>query len=232
MGFNKPQAEEKPARANIGYVKEIGEGRVTNSGDYMFVKYDIGGYGASENIKGIFMFRPEWLVEGFNPGSLEKLDGGKAFERQYRNHVSSDESLSTLQGLCGGKEELHDELADRIFSLGIDPNIPEVVNDTEEELQARQEACNVILDAVRTCLQQFLVDEKNGERVGYTTGHQYKKTDEVDEEGKAIYVRQRWREVKSWFDPDDERAVKSLLKRASKSEGKFVISFTEDEVPF
>jgi hypothetical protein len=216
MGFNKANAQEKPRTAALGRVQAIGEAKVTQSKAYMLVKYELQGYGASPNQNGIFLFRPEWLMEGFNPASLEKFDNGKTFEMIYRKNVASREGMSVLQGLCGGDEQKFDELADRIFALGI--------NDasTEED----------VLEGVRGVLQQFLVDEGNGDKVGYTIGHQMSKTDECDENGKPIYVRERFMEIKSWFDPSNEKAVKGMVKRAAKSEGKFVIAFTEDEVPF
>jgi hypothetical protein len=217
MGFTKGDAQEKPRSANLGRVAEIGEAKVSRSQKYCLVKWQIEGYGASENIRGIFLWRPEWIVEGFKPSTLGALDEGDTFEMLYRNNVASREGMSVLQGLCGGDEEKFDELASRIFALNIDP---------KGEVEP-------ILDGVQGVLQKFLIDEKNGDNVGYVCGHQMTKTDEVDPDtGKNIYVREKYREVKSWFDPTNKKTNKGPIKRADKSEGKFVVSFTENEVPF
>jgi hypothetical protein len=216
MGFAKANAPEKPRTANLGYVSEIGEAKVTESNKYLFVKWAIEGYGASENVRGIFMFRPEWLEEGFQPATLEALDDGSVYEMLYRKNVSSQEGMSVLEGLVGGDKDKFEELASRIFALNIDKD-----GDVEP-----------ILEGVQGVLQQFLIDEKAGEKVGYNCGHQYSKTGEVDENGKKIYVREKYREVKSWFNPSNPKTVAGIRKRAAKSDGDYVVSFTENEVPF
>ena len=220
MGFTVAQAEAKPGLACIGRVANVGKAHLTRSGDYIYQPLEIQGYGASQNIKMGICYKPEWFVSGFNPGEIDN----KGVLRMYARAISQQDEISQLLGLCGCNEELLDKLATALQGLEL-----EKMADAGGNVNVDQ-----VCDAVTSILAKILPAV---ERVGYVLGQQSQKTDEVDENGKAIYVRSKFYEVKSFFNPGDEKAVKRQLKRAERSvdekgNSTFRVLFDGDDVPF
>lgn len=232
QGFRVPQAAYKPSLACLGYVDEVVGTKVSKSQNYLVSTISLKGYGASNDIKVYFTFRPEWLVSGFNPLALERVEGGDKMIVVYRNNISSDDSTPLLKGLVGCDNDKYDGLAEKMFALEIDKMV-----DAEDNPDV-----GAICGAVNSVLIEVLINEKAGERVGFILRQQSEKTGEVDaQSGKDIWRRLRWYEVNSWFNPDSEDAVKRLRTRAEKAaekaanEGRapsFKVMFSEDEVPF
>lgn len=219
MGFKQAQARPLPRLACIGRVSAVPEAKVSQSEVYVVQRIEITGYGPSRNIRPMFLYRPDWLTEGFDPESLKELENGESMLGVYRNHVGEKDEISVLLGLCGCKDEVYDALGDKLFALGIDPAKIE----SDDDMRA-------VMDAVTNVLKEFLIDEKNGNEIGYILRQQYEKTGEVDENGRPVRVPTKYYEVAEYFDPNDEKKIASLKKSAEKSDGKFKITF--DDTPF
>ena len=215
MSFKEASSKPMPRLACVGRVTEVPEAFVSKKGVYVVQRVVIEGYGPSKNTKPMILYRTDWFTDGFDPESLLELEEGSKLLAVYRNNISERGKISTLKGLCGCDTEKFDELAGRIFGLGL------TVEDDIESVMSR----------VTEVLSTFLVDEKGGDQLGYILGQQTSKTDEVNAEtGKAIYVAEPYYEVKEFFDPQDEKKIASLVKSANKSDGKFKITF--DDTPF
>jgi hypothetical protein len=215
--FDELEARELPTLACIGRVTKIEEPKATKVNEhginYLMIPIHIEGYGASRGTKVNFMFRPEWLKEGFRSRDLAKVEGGKGLLAVYGNNISQKGKVSTLKGLVGSVDEEFDALADTLLTLSPGEEVP-----TGEQ--------------VASALQKVLIDEEKGQRIGYVLRQQREKTEDVDPDtGKPIYVLTPYYEVNEFYTPN-EKGRKRQYNRAERTPDTFKVQFTEDDVPF
>ena len=234
-GFKSAQAAEKPKLACVGRLSGLGDTGFTDSGDYIKLQILIDGYGASQNARLTFLYRPEWFVPGFDPSSYEGVEGVSEAEAKrlksylgvYRRNIAEQDATSTLLGLCGGDEEAYNELATKLFSLDLQSLIDQGVEGVKQ-----------IPEVVKTAIAEFFDNQDAaGKRIGYILQQQSRKTDEVDENGKNIYVRGQYYEIgdgfgNSGFYVPDEKGRKRMASRAAKAQGKFRVCFTDEDIPY
>jgi len=214
-GFAKAEAKALPKLGCIGRVLAVGEARATKSGAYEMIPIEIEGYGASRSIKVFFMFRPDWLTPGFDPESLQDFEGGSGLLWNYERNVSQKGSVSLLQGLAGGTEEGLDKVAEAIFALP--------VNETTGGPDS---------DAVADVLSRILVDEGQGNLVGYVLRQQQEKIGTDPETNKGIYQRTQFYEVANWFTPNEKGRERIRRSAARATKGSFFVQFTDEDVPY
>jgi len=214
-GFREAGATPMPRLACIGKVAEIPEAFVSKSEVYVVQRVHLDGYGPSRNIKPMLLYRADWFTDGFDPESLNELQDGHKLLSVYRNNIAEHGKISVLKGFCGCDDDKFNELAGRIFGLGI----------------TAESSLDDVLPDVNAVLTKFLIDEQAGDSVGYILGQQSSKTDMVDpESGKTVWVNEPYYEVKEFFNPHDQKRIATLYKAANKSDGKFKITF--DATPF
>lgn len=232
-GFKSAQAAEKPTLACIGRVSSFGDCGITDSGNYLKQAIQLDGYGAGPNQRLTFLYRPEWLVPGFDSAVYEGSDepDAKTYLGFYRKNIAEDEGVSTLLGLCGGATEdgiaAFNELAGKLFAL-----------DIQSYIDRGAEGIKEIPGVVKACLVDFFENQETaGKRIGYILRQQQQKTDETDDNGKAIYKRLKYYEVSdgfgtSGFFTPDEKGRKAQESRAARSQGKRKVTFTDEDSPF
>ena len=227
-GFKSAQAAEKPKLACVGRLSGLGDTGFTESGDYIKLQILIDGYGASQNARLTFLYRPEWFVPGFDPSSYEGAgEAEKKFLGVYRRNIAEQDATSVLLGLCGGDEEAYNTLASTLFSL-----------DLQSLIDQGTEGVKQIPEVVKAAIAEFFDNQETaGKRIGYILQQQSRKTDEVDENGKAIYVRGQYYEIgdgfgNSGFYVPDEKGRKRMASRAAKAQGKFRVCFTDEDIPY
>lgn len=214
MAFSEASAKKLPVLACIGRVSNVGEAKTSESGVYSMIPINIEGYGASRSTKLMFMFRPEWLVHGFDSASLKEYENGKALEFIYGKNINVRGGISVLKGLVGADDEAFETLADSIMGLPID-----------EKVGGPNPA------QVADVLREFLIENEKGARIGYTLKQQRTKVG-TNDEGKPIYKDEPYYEV-SEFWVADEKGRDRQFKRAQKdSSGNFKVTFTEEDTPF
>lgn len=214
MGFKEGSAKKLPTLACIGRVQEVGEPKATESGKYFIIPVKIEGYGASRSTRANFMFRKNWFTNGFDPESLLEYEGGNGYYFVYGKNIAQKGSVSLLKGLVGDDDDKFDTLATALQSL---PG-----SETEEGPSATD-----IAETLRT----YLVDEGNGENLGYILRQQRTKAGE-DSEGKAKYTLEPYYEI-SEFGSGDEKWRDRQYKRAERTtNGGFKVGFTEEDAPF
>lgn len=211
--FGVPQAEEQPDLHCIGRVQEIlkatspAEGKI-----YNVLHIQLEGYGASPSHRVFFCWHPEWLSPDYDPNSLEEYgDEGKKMLFTYRTNIAAMGSYSLIDGLCGCDKDVVSELATDLFALS-----DEEKNDP-----------NVVAEVFK----RHLIDEGKGAKIGYTLTQQRVKTDKVDENGKNIYHRTQYKDVKYWW-PVTEKRMNQIRRSAEKSGGKALVLFEDTDVPF
>jgi len=185
----------------IGYVSEVGEVKVTESGNYIGASFKLAGLKGSRNSFHTIYLRPEWLEAGFTP------DDETSESFMYRKAMGTASTLGGIEGILG-KDNVGAFLTD------LDSRGP------------------VTPDTIKESLVKHFSGDHQGDKLGYILKQKSDKTDQVDDNGKNIYVRTNNYEVSEWFDANDEKVIKSMVKRASKEpkEGypKFIIAFEVD----
>lgn len=213
--FREAEAKPMPTLACIGRVSKIGEPKDTKVNEhgfnYVLIPIEIEGYGASRNTKVNFMFRPEWIDENFNPKTLGELEGGKGLLAVYSSNIAQRGRVSVLKGVAGGDSDAFDAIATALMGADLTANPGE---------------------AVAAVLEDYLIGQELGKVVGYTLRQQSEKTDETDENGRAIYVKTQYYEVGEFFAPTERNRERQYKRAKTAEEGKFKVLFTEDDVPF
>lgn len=122
MPFKQPSVPELPDKICIGHLTAVGPSKVTQGG-YNLIKIKIAAAQAGVNTEYNFMYRPGWLVEGFDP---DTLGVGEMFV--YSKNISSDRTPA-LRAFCGSDEKADERyllLSDELISLP-DPKETDVV---------------------------------------------------------------------------------------------------------
>ena len=207
-GFREASAARKPTLVCTGYVAGVPESKESASGKYNVTTVEINGLGASPNARVYLLTRPEWFetnedgFPAFRPDSLEKVEGGRSMLFVYQKNIAQVGNTSVIQGLAGN-EERFDTLAEALLS---DPK-------TSDESDSAE--------AIQNIIEKLLV-AKEGQtpfEIGYILKQQRNKTDDVDEDGKPIYVLENRYEVSEWFEAT-EANKKKYRKSAEKSRAK------------
>lgn len=234
-GFREAPAKKLPTLVCTGYVSKVHEGKAPDKSAgkiYTVNRVDINGYGGSRNVSVYLLSLPEWFAtdldeEGvkrpaFRPTSLEEEEGGASKLFVYRKNIRavSDDVPSTLQGLAGTEDRFYDLCDALLDAEGIDgPESPKVISDT---------------------LTAFLTPEgEEPVEIGYVLKQKRTKTDDVDEDGKAIYILENSYEISDWWEPTEankkkyrKSAEKSAERAAEKGEPvTFKVAF-EQGTPF
>lgn len=206
--FREASARRMPTLACIGSVAAIGTGKISGSGKYIVQPIELGSLEAGKDLRLNFLYKPEWLSPGFDPDSLEEVEGGDSMLSVYRRHISGRGALSNLSGIAG-TDERFEALSGALLSQE-----PVTVEGTEQILN-----------------DFFFGQDAEDVTIGYIAKQQSTRTDDIDPKtGKNVYVLENRYEVSSFF-RFDEKTIKSLANRANKSNGKFRLTF-EAGVPF
>ncbi len=207
-GFQDVSAQRLPTLVCTGYVSKIGEGKESSTGKYNVNPIEISGYGGSRNTRVNFLSRPDWFASEdgyalFRPATLEKMEGGNSILFVYRKNVKAGEgdSPSVLQGLAVTEENFEELSVAMLSAPGIDGD----------------ESAQVI----EQVLKDFLIakDGQEPTEIGYILKQKSVKSDEVDEEGKPVYILENKYEVDSWWAPTAKNK-KRYLAIAEKSAAK------------
>lgn len=224
LGFASATVDKLPTIACVGYVDEVGEGKVSKSEVYINQPIKIRGNGANRSVTKYLLYRPEWLVPGFNPDTIkESGDGARGMLFVYQSNIipgRGAKKISALQGLCGSEERFN-ELANRLLTA----SYPETGdNATPEETAA---ATSALIAQVRSILHQFLVVE-GGEAVpvGYQMIQEKEDTGDVDEKGKKVKVATERYTLGDFFYPTEQK-LKNLRSFAQHQPGKMRVAFDE-----
>lgn len=205
-GFREAEASEKPTLLCVGTVGEVEDAHISKSEDYVVQPIKIEALDAGRNQTLYLLYRPEWLTRSFNPASMKDEHPGPFFV--YGKNIATKDGYSNLRGLAGSQEAFV-SLAKQLIGI-----------------TANDEGPN--MEAVTKVLRDFFaanVDaEGNSRKIGYELRQQQTKTDEVDEDGKAIYLRENRYEVKSYFDVT-EKGLATAKRRAERSNGKVKFTF-------
>lgn len=205
--FREASARKLPSLACIGEVTEVGEGKLSNSGNYIVQPISLSAREAGKDLRTNLLYKPEWFEYGFDPDTFQEIEGGSSMESVYRRNISGRGGLSTLSGLAGSDEEF-----ERLQGILLD-------------------LTEVTAEVVQEALSNFFLDPERDMLIGYVAQQQRTKTDRTNPEtGKAIYIAENRYEVGSYFRVD-EKTIKSLSNRAKKSNGNFRLTF-EAGVPF
>lgn len=107
MSFAKTDAQVKPLRACLGYLKSIGPvaHSKNDKSSYFVCPFELEGKYGSMNIKGRLVFTPEMFDPSWNPKEHED----QTFV--YTSNVYGPDSPSALMGLCGS-EDIFEKLAE------------------------------------------------------------------------------------------------------------------------
>jgi hypothetical protein len=217
MAFKSAAARPLPQLACIGYIDEIKEVKETESGVYLNARVSIkGNDGVSRNSETNLLFRPDWFTPGFDPEGIKNLDF-EDLDATEQQRVKTGLSLTYARlfgrgeapgqlAVMAGSQENYDKLAD-LFTAAY-----KGTEFTGEE----------IVDIIRG----FILDKCPD--VGYVLRQQKEKTDQVDENGKAVYVLRDGYEINEWFFPNAANK-KRLMNRAVKSAEKAVKTSTQPD---
>ncbi len=214
-GFRQASATRKPTLACIGYVAAVGEGKESKSKKYNVNPIEINGLAAGPNTTVYLLTRPEWFeldAEGnpsFRPDRLEEVEGGSGILFVYQKNIAQKGNVSLLQGVAGNEDRFGD-LAETLLTKSV------IINGKEETAAGDESAA-----VIEKLLEDFLVagDGESPFEIGYVLRQQSTKTDDVDADGKAIYVLENRYEVSEWFEAT-EANKKKFRKRAEKSAEK------------
>jgi hypothetical protein len=210
-GFKAGSAQKLPKFHCLGRISEIQSGKVSESQKYNVIPIVIEGFGASRSLWLWFCWRPDWLSADFDPGVFDDIEDGNSYAYVYRKNIHDGSGVSLLRGLAG-TDEAFNALATRLQALS-----PEQANDPA---------------AVQAVLEAFFIDEElGGQKIGYTLKQVRTKTDDVDANGKPIYVREDRHELDKFWLPTT-RAIQSRINSAAKNPTTIKTLFAEDDVPF
>jgi hypothetical protein len=202
LNFIEADVPRMASLACLGYVGDVGDPKLSASGVYVIQPISVIAYQAGRNVTFRLMYRPEWLVPGFDPASFKESakaavdeDEKKVFrgmEFVFRNHIAGKSSVSALKGLSGS-EEAYVTLSNLLLTASNPDN----------------------MEDIREVLRGFFLGENDGAEVGYILNQARDKTEEVTEQGKAVYSLRNTYEVGSWFLPTDAEIAR-LKKRAER----------------
>ena len=203
-GFAEASAPKLPTLVCVGQVGEVGEAKVSESGEYVVQPIKINALGAGKNMTIYFLYRPEWFREGFRPDELKKLEDGKGKHFVYAKMISSRGGISFLRGLCGSQEAF-DSLAEELFNL--------------EE---------ITLESVQETFKNFFENNvtETGDKVlvGYVLKQDRTDTGEKDEEGHKIYLLENRYNVDKFFEPTEDQ-LKRWQASADRSNGLTKVTY-------
>jgi hypothetical protein len=197
FGFKTPDVEALPRLACVGGIEKV-EGKTTAKGVYDMQVITLSPYeSAPRNVTRVnFLYRPEWLDSNFDPNTLKEEFEGDKMLAVYRMHIASKTATTTLQGIAG-TEEGFGQLSYALI--------------TAEDKS---------IEGVQAVISNYLNETQP--TVGYYLQQRRRKTDEVDENGKAIYELEGGYEVGSFFLPTEDN-MKRLDKQAAS--GRLVLTF-------
>lgn len=202
--FAEAEAQRLPTLFCIGYVSQVGDAKVSESGKYILQNLVVSPLGPGRMAFVRIMYRPEWLKPGFDPKSFKTLKDGSGMEFVYRSNIAGHDSVSNLKGLSGSDERFAD-LGARLQNLS-----------------------DVNPDTVKKVLTDFFTVEE-GEApfaIGYDLRQGKDDTGEVNDKGKKIKVLNNRYEVGSWwFVTDKTKAAKR--KQANKSPENYKVAFED-----
>ncbi len=201
--FRKAPAPKLPTLVCTGYVSVVGEGKESEKGVYNVNPVEINGYGGSRNTKVQILTRPEWFSldasgnPDFRPDQI--TDNGMAFV--YRKNIAAVDGISNLRGLAGN-EERYAALSNLLFAA------EGIAGDTS-------------FNAIQNVLESFLIpaEGEDSVEIGYVLKQKRTKTEDLDENGKNIYLLENKYEVSDFFEATDENK-KKYRKSAEKSAEK------------
>lgn len=223
-GFAGASSESKPTLINLGYVAAVGDVKLTEPQEgkvqYFMQNIEIAARGAGYGNKSTFYYRPEFLKEGFNPTNLAEQYGpeiGASMLKTYRRNIyelngEKTGNLSTLLGLCGGNQEAFEALAVRFFDIPADV----------ENFSA----------AVKEILEQFLIEEGNGQDFMYTLVQQRVPTDQTDDSGKVIWVNGPYYNLGKFSANTSKNREKAIKQAATAGAAKVKVTFSDADLPY
>jgi hypothetical protein len=217
LTFPKAEARPKPTLICVGNVTEVGDGYISGKSgtDYVVIPITIEALDGGKRAKVYFTHRPEWLTAGFKPYLLQREAPGAYFV--YSKNISSEDEFSLLRGLAGS-EEAFVQLSTILLNLEVDP---EIGGPNPETTTA----------ALRAFFEGNVGSDGQPVRVGYELRQQ--RTKVLDENGEAVidpetgkpmYVNENRYNVASFWDVT-EKTVSKATNRASRSEGKVIMTF-------
>lgn len=227
-GFAQVSAPPKPYLICRGRISNIGEAKATEPKDaeklsWVMQSARIEGYGASENVFYIILWRPEWFQEGFEQSQI----GGtpkqvKAQQFLYRRNIFNKDAAAFLLAAVGFDQDQYVALAEALRAIE-EPASPGNDDDGNPIPGIfSQDYYNAVTDV----LNQFCV--------GNDFGYILKQGSEVlgeDENGKRIYGKTDKYEVDEFFELT-EKNLTNKLKRAEKAEPGTVKYLIDAELPF
>jgi hypothetical protein len=209
--FEVAEAQKMPMLACVGYVEDVGKAAETQSGVYANARVKIkGNSGVSRDITTNLLFRPEWFTPEFHPSQIDEMtfDGmdetettriKKGMSMVYRKLFGTRDSLGELPALIGLNGMT--ELAEKFQALGHTPEAEEIG------------------DILRETILANIVD------VGYVLKQAREKTEDLDENGKNIYVLREQYEIDRFFDPSEEGKARQVKSAKKSVTGAFKVAF-------
>lgn len=221
--FAAADADKMPTLVCVGYVFHIGEGHPSKSGVYNVNPVEIQPYGGGRETKFQFLSRPEWFAldgEGrpaFRPKDLKNAEGGKSMTFVYKKMINGRNEMSALEGLAGNAERLGLLEETLVDTPGLDG---------DESATVLEGIFNDVLIAK---------DGEDAVEIGYILKQQRVKTDEVDENGKAVYILDKGYELANFWEVTSKNkkkyrdiAEKSAARNKAKGEAiSFKVCFDE-----
>ncbi len=114
--FLAAPVEVLPKLACIGYVESIKDGAHTKKGVYEIVGFKLAPTESGKVAFGNFLYRPEWLVGGFDPSTLAEFENAKSLTTVYRMNICGTKELSVLAGIAGSQDAFY-QLAGQLQSI-------------------------------------------------------------------------------------------------------------------
>lgn len=219
-GFQEAPAKDLPRLICTGYVTGVSKVAVSeSSGRYIVAHINIEANSAGRGTKAFFCYRPEQLVNGFNPrlyeNSVDDVTGEPLDEKLvksltfvYGKNIAMRDSISVIQGVCGSQEAA-DVLSDQLIT---------------DECESWDESAARVQEVLTRFFNTNVGPDGRPATIGYVLDQQQEKTGQVDEDGKPIYVKTANYNITKWFYPN-ERALKSWARSAEGSGGKTKITY-------
>ncbi len=209
------ETRELPRLNCIGRVTSVGEGKVSANGTYVVQPLTIEGTEAAPSKSFVnLLYRPEWLVEGFDPRSLEG-DGTSGIV--YKMHIGGARDknsgkitqVSTIAGIAGSEDNFN-QLAGKIFSA------------TKGQDFSTAEKLADFITVVSGVISEFV--NETAPEVGFYSSQKKKETGEVDASGRKVKVADPGkREVSGYFFVNAESDKRNA---DSAAKGKSVQAYT------
>jgi hypothetical protein len=228
--FAKMEAKSLPTQAVAGKVISVGPFTPSkgSGGVYITGPVEVAAFDAGKGEKIYFTFRPEWFTHEFHEAvnevsgveayfqrengedTYQKTNGetknaAKSFAFVYQSNIANGDNNSFLQCMFPD-EELFEKFVAAAFAQEIDAAEPD-------------------LDK----LNEFLREQFDGKLIGYILKQVQIKTEKVNEQGKAVYIKDNKRAISSYF-PVTEAKCKQLIKSAEKSKAGFQVTFNLDSI--